>query len=50
MLILFKRTDDIALSFVQGSKYGNYSVADVNWDIDQFKRLHLAGEYEPIEE
>ena len=50
VLILYKRTEDTAMSFVQGSKYGNYSVADVNWDVDQFKRLHLAGDYEPVED
>ena len=49
VLILYKRKEDDVVSFIQGSKLGNYTVADVNWDIDQFKRLHLAGDYEPME-
>jgi hypothetical protein len=49
-LILYKEKTQDNCSFVQGSVLGNYTVADVNWDVDQFKRLHLAGEYEPVEE
>jgi hypothetical protein len=50
VLIIYKDSNEPNVCFVQGSVLGNYTVADVNWDIDQFKRLHLAGEFEPQEE
>jgi hypothetical protein len=50
VLILYKEDSHPLMSFVQGSVHGNYTVADVNWDVDQFKRLHLAGQYEPVED
>jgi hypothetical protein len=50
VLILYKDSEQPNVSFAQGSVLGNYTVADVNWDVDQFKRLHLSGDYEPVED
>jgi len=50
VVILYVAEGEVLPNFAQASRKGNYSYSDLNWDIDQFKRLILSGGYEPEEE
>ena len=50
VLIIFRDAKEDDIRFICGTKEGNYTVADCNWDIDQFKYLHVSGGFESMEE
>lgn len=49
VLIIFKEKGVKTGSFACGINSGNYTVADVNFDIDQFKLMFLNGDYEAVD-
>lgn len=49
MLVIYHEQED-GLCFACGSESRDYSLADVNWDLDQYKLTHLTGGYELIDD